>query len=250
MFRMKFIGLGLLVFFNNVNAVLLEGQIIDDSTHDFIGPFPPEVCDDGLITATHYSYGFENGLNGWDTDALVGWNTWVQSSVSTHTGLKSMLVTDINQIGDQILTSPVISLPENQAPLTLQFWHQQFIEAGTTVCYDGAILEISTNNGQSFIQISDDKMLSNPYDGPIAISEGNPLATRDAWCGDPQDWFNSIVDLNTYEGQNVVFRFRLGTDNSVDREGWYIDDVKIQSCVLLENDIIFLGGFEELLNKT
>ena len=201
-------------------------------------------CPSDLLTVTNYSYGFENGLNGWDTDALIGWNTWVQSSVSTHTGLKSMLVTDIHEIGDQILISPLIQLPKNQDPLTLQFWNQQFIEAGTTVCYDGAILEISTNNSQTFTQIQNDKIFSGQYHMPITTSEGNPLATRDAWCGDPQDWSNIVVDLNDYAGQNVVFRFRLATDSSVGREGWYIDDVSVQSCVLLENDIIFINHFE------
>lgn len=237
----------LLVCFINVGAAQFKIPDLINSSMSSNGPVAPGECSGEFLTAINYSYGFENGLNGWDTDALIGWDTWVQSSVSTHTGLKSMLVTDIPQIGDQILISPVIHLPINQTPITLQFWNQQFIEAGTSVCYDGAILEISTNNGQSFTQISNDKFLSGSYHMPIATSEGNPLATRDAWCGDPQDWTNSVVNLADYAGQSVVFRFRLGTDNSIDREGWYIDDVKVQSCVLVENDTLFLNGFDEIV---
>ncbi len=39
-----------------------------------------------------------------------------------------------------------------------------------------------------------------------------------------------MVDVSSYAGQIVKFRFRLGSDSSVSREGWYIDDVKVQSC--------------------
>ncbi len=62
------------------------------------------------------------------------------------------------------------------------------------------------------------------------MASSNPLAGLQAWCGDPQDWLNSIVDINTYAGQTVQFRFRVGTDSSVSREGWSIDDVVVQSC--------------------
>ena len=59
----------------------------------------------------------------------------------------------------------------------------------------------------------------------------NPLGGRDAWCGDPQPYLNSIVDVSAYAGQTVQFRFRLGTDSSVGRpDGWNIDDVVVQSC--------------------
>ena len=38
------------------------------------------------------------------------------------------------------------------------------------------------------------------------------------------------MDINAYAGQTVQFRFRLGTDTGVGREGWTIDDVIVQSC--------------------
>ena len=39
------------------------------------------------------------------------------------------------------------------------------------------------------------------------------------------------MDVSSYAGQTVQFRFRLGTDTSVGRpDGWNIDDVLVQSC--------------------
>ena len=74
-------------------------------------------------------------------------------------------------------------------------------------------------------------LLTDPYDGPVSASFSNPLAGLDAWCGDPQPYLNSIVDVSSYAGQTVQFRFRLGSDSSVGRpDGWNIDDVIVQSC--------------------
>ena len=33
-----------------------------------------------------------------------------------------------------------------------------------------------------------------------------------------------------FGGDTVQFRYRLGTDDSVGIDGWYLDDVKVQSC--------------------
>jgi hypothetical protein len=69
-------------------------------------------------------------------------------------------------------------------------------------------------------------MQTDPYDGPVS-----GLGGLEGWCGDPQDWLRSVVDLDAYAGQSARFRFRLGTDGSVSREGWYVDDVHVQSCI-------------------
>jgi hypothetical protein len=78
--------------------------------------------------------------------------------------------------------------------------------------------------------MDEQNLLTDPYHALVAGSFGNPLAGREAWCGDPQDWINSIVALDDYAGQAVRFRFRLGTDQITSREGWYVDDVVVQSC--------------------
>ena len=87
-------------------------------------------------------------------------------------------------------------------------------------------------------------MATDPYDGPIDGGFSNPLIGFDAWCGDPQAWLRSVVDLDAYAGQTVQFRFRLGTDTSVSHPGWDIDDVWVQSCVPDATNAIFADGFE------
>ena len=78
-----------------------------------------------------------------------------------------------------------------------------------------------------------------------ASGTDNPLTGQNfrGWCGDPQPWTKSLVDLADYAGQAVQFRFRLGTDGSVGRpEGWKIDDIKVKSCQ--RPNLIFANGFE------
>ncbi|MGB3717660.1 MAG: hypothetical protein WA996_24815, partial [Candidatus Promineifilaceae bacterium] len=111
-----------------------------------------------------------------------------------------------------------------------QFWNWQELEDSSGGCFDGAILEITPDSGANWNQVPNSSLLTDSYAGPVSTTYSNPLAGLDAWCGDPQDWLESVVDLNAYAGETVQFRFRLGTDSSVSREGWYIDDMVVQSC--------------------
>ena len=89
---------------------------------------------------------------------------------------------------------------------------------------------MTTNGGATWTQVPNGDLLTDPYDGLVSGSFSNPLAGLEAWCGDPQPYLNSIVDVSSYAGQTVQFRLRLGTDNSVSHPGWDVDDVVVQSC--------------------
>jgi bacillopeptidase F (M6 metalloprotease family) len=91
-------------------------------------------------------------------------------------------------------------------------------------------------------------MLTDPYEGTFSGTT-NPLTGQNfrGWCGDPQPWTKSVVDIDDYAGQAVQFRFRLGTDGSVGRTaGWKIDDIKVKSCQ--KPNLIFAHGFETVVN--
>ena len=104
------------------------------------------------------------------------------------------------------------------------------------------MVEISSDGGQNWLSVDSADLLTDPYDGPIDDGFSNPAQGLLAWCGDPQDWLNSVVDLSTFAGQTIQFRFRLATDRSVGRDGWYVDDFRVQSCAV---EGIFADGFEQ-----
>jgi hypothetical protein len=191
----------------------------------------PGDCSVGTTPNILYSTDFEAGAAGWTHSAITGTDTWVLTSTNTHSGVAAWHADNLATVSDQVLTSPAVVLPVGQNPVVLKFWNWQHMETRTGGCYDGGILEVSANGGVTWTQVVTPNLLTDAYDGPISASFGNPLANLNAWCGNnPQPYLNSIVDVSAYAGQSVQFRFRLGTDSSVSRPGWNIDDVEVQSC--------------------
>ena len=200
------------------------------SPYTFTTAAAPGDCSTGTIPLVLYSDSFETGAAGW-THTGSG-DTWALSSQRTHSGANAFKAVDPATASDQQLSSPGVALPVGQNPLTLKFWNHQTLEHRSAGgCYDGGLIEVSTDGGGTWTQVPNAILLTDPYDGAITTTS-NPLNGKSAWCGDPQDWLNSIVDISAYAGQTVKFRFRLGSDSSVSREGWYVDDVVVQSCTL------------------
>lgn len=205
----------------------------------------PGQCDVDQVPTTVFADNVDNGINGWSTTGSTGASTWTRSTARVNSGTHAWYANDIGTASDQRLMSPAITLPASQAPLSLSFATYRLIEpSGTTACYDGGILEVSTN-GTTFVQVPTSKIISGGgYRGAISTSFSNPLAGLQAWCDDPARPYSAgpvIVDLADYAGQTVNLRFRLGTDSSVSREGWYVDDIKVSGCA---GDSIFVDGFD------
>jgi uncharacterized membrane protein len=202
----------------------------NSAVFSFVTEPAPGDCAEGFEPVIHYDIDFESGAPGWSSSGTG--NTWALSTQRAHSGLYSYKAVASSSVSDQRLVSPPVALPTGQAPLTLQFWNYQSIESRSAGgCWDGAILEVSSNDGTTWNYVPTSQMLTDPYDGLIQSGYSNPLAGFNGWCGDPQDWLNSIVDIDQYAGETVRFRFRLGTDSLIGREGWYIDDVVVRSCV-------------------
>lgn len=202
-------------------------------TYTFTTATAPGSCSAGSTPQSVYSYGFESGIGGWTLGAGgIGTNTWADNTASFHSGAHSWYVADVPTTSDQRFISPPIVLPSGQLPLTLQFWNKRNIEQeSATACWDGGILEVSTNAGSTWTQVNSAAMLADPYTGLISSLDTNPLKNLQGWCG-TQDWTHTVVDLGAYAGQTAQFRFRLGTDSSNGGtvDGWYLDDVSVQSC--------------------
>jgi len=199
----------------------------------------PGDCEVGTVPSLPYTEDFESGAAGWSHGGTG--DTWSLSAARVHGGAFAYYAVDVNVTSDQRLESPEIPLP-SRTPLTLQFWNWQQMEDKSGGCWDGGDTEISTDNGATWAPLPNAAMLTDPYDGPTM-----GLGDLDGWCDDHAPaatvWQKTVVDIDAFAGQTVRFRFRLGTDSSVSREGWYIDDVAVQSCVPDEPPL-FADGFE------
>ena len=140
-----------------------------------------------------------SGINAWATD------------LSGNYGVNNM---------NAWLASPSINLSGIESA-QLVFQHYYYTEN----YYDGGIVEISTDGGASWAQITPEG--GYPED---ALSSGNPLDPVPAYSGYSGDgWHPAVFDISSYDGySNINIRFRFGTDYSVNGyPGWYIDDVVI-----------------------
>jgi hypothetical protein len=195
-------------------------------TRRFTTSVAPGQCGQGFVPDVILWEDFESGASGWEHGG--DGDSWTIVDYAEPRG-GAYHAEAPGFVTDQWLASPGFGLPEDRADLTLAFWNIQSMEARQDGCFDGGVLELSSDDGQSWQEV-DSGLLTDPYDGPISASYGNPLGGRNAWCGDPQDWLRSVVDLDRYAGQAVRVRFRLGTDSSVGRAGWSVDDVVVQGC--------------------
>lgn len=193
----------------------------------------PGDCPTGSSTVVIDSFDFEDGGQGWTSGSNTGTNTWALSTANpAATSTQHWHVDDQSVTSDTFLTSPTVTIPPGLSNLTFQFQNAQMLESRTAGgCWDGGILEMSVDGG-AFTQVNNSLLLTDPYDG--ALNAG-PLSGSQAWCGDPQEYLNSVVDLNAQSDTDVQFRFRISTDGSVGRPGWDIDDISIEGCQVIRN---------------
>ena len=101
------------------------------------------------------------------------------------------------------LISPPISLPALSAPAEkLQLKFKEWLE--TESGYDYGRVEISDDGGSSWTQL-------------------------DRRSGSSEWWQESVLDISSYQGEEVLLGFRFTSDGSIRYKGWYIDDIEVLS---------------------
>lgn len=203
----------------------------------------PGSCLPGDETLVHFSDDFDGPDPGWVVETAAGSAQWTLSTTNPRSAPHSRFAPAPATVTDQRLTSPTIDLPASGAPVLVFHHWRNLEENGAAACYDGGVLEVSVAGGP-FTQVPPSQILLDPYNGPVAGNFGNPLAGLPAWCNVAEQYRRVVVDLGPQAGQPVRLRFRLGTDSSVGRNGWHIDDLRVQSCGGPRPDAIFADGFE------
>jgi len=222
------------------------GPSADSTVFSFTTAALPGDCAMGEIEVVAYVFDFEDGAQGWTSGTNLGPDTWALSGANPNDGTQHWHVDDVGESSDTFLTSPVLELPSNLTDLTFRFFNYQDFEIPPLPnCWDGGMLEVSTNGGGMFMEVVNADLLTDPYDGPLQ-DVTNPLQGRQAWCGAPQPYTDSRVNIDALAGQsNIAFRFRIATDGNSGGPGWDIDGVTIQGCSTVLNVI---DGFENIEN--
>ena len=131
-------------------------------------------------------------------------------------------------MADQRLTlTSAFNIPAGSTEATLTFYHTYGFEFSGTSYFDGGVLEISTDGGTTWSDTGPN-ITSGGYVGTVSTGFSNPLAGRSAWVASLPGYSQVTVNLLPFAGQNVQFRFRLGTDTSTGSTGWFIDDITVR----------------------
>ena len=141
---------------------------------------------------------------------------------------------DDTEAGVLYLESPAIVVPGDVTDLKVSFNHW----VATEPRWDGANVKVSVNDGP-FAVVPREDFLFNPYpEGELATGD-NPMSGEQAWNGTDGgslggSWGQSQIDLSGYAtpGDVVRLRFEMGLDGCNGRIGWYVDEVRVESCLL------------------
>jgi cysteine-rich repeat protein len=132
---------------------------------------------------------------------------------------------------DTALESPDLTVGTD--PLVVSFDHAYSFEFGfdgTMVFWDGGVIEITEDGGQSWTDIS---TYADPgYSGVMTSGWGNVLGGRMGYAA-KSDAFPAMhpvsLDLGTaFANKTVRLRFRIGTDINTGAPGWFIDNIAFQ----------------------
>ncbi len=132
---------------------------------------------------------------------------------------------DYSNLLDAALITPPLFLPPFSE---MTFWHWMDAETySATVAWDGGVVEITTDDGESWTQITPE----GDYPYTIRPNDDSPFPGGTPCYSGTHSWTQAEFDLSSYSGP-VQLRFRFGTDAAVTEEGWYVDDLEIDRMPL------------------
>ncbi|NIM19235.1 MAG: S8 family serine peptidase [Candidatus Latescibacteria bacterium] len=143
---------------------------------------------------------------------------------SAHSGVNlwaTVLDGNYPRLADATLDIPPITLAASKPYAILSFWHWYYIETN----YDGGNVKVSTDGGTNWDVVEP----LGGYDG-IARTGNEGIPGEPCFTGYNNDfWQEELFDLSAYSGQQVIIRYHFGSDGSIQRSGWYVDDVMLRS---------------------
>ena len=199
------------------------------------------LCLAGTTPVTVFSDNFEAGAGNWTSAALVGANAWAGGLGTGYatSGTHALYGQDLATTSDSYVQSGGIAVPANAYLYFKHFYDFEYGMASPSppVSYfDGGVLEYSANGGPWLD--AGPLIINNGYTQTITSIDTNPLKGRSAFAGTRNGFISSRLNLGSLSGQNVRFRFRIGSDSSTVAMGWGIDDFRVYTC----SDTVPPGG--------
>ena len=200
--------------------------------------YAPSKQFEDVITPVSLNTTFAAATNGTAT------NIWMLNTTRFKSAPSSLKSTNPATATTQTLTT-VSSYPI-VGHTTLSFWHY----FNTEKWHDGGVVEISADNGVSWIDAGT-FMRKNPYNS--TLTSNNSLSNIRGFSGlssGTGTFIETSVNLTSFSGSSVMFRFRYVTDVSTAADGWYIDDVVLRKEAAVYNNASLFNGSNELQGQS
>lgn len=184
----------------------------------YIGETKTVAVEEGGTTLISFALGKAESFEG-DNGGWVGLMMWEWGTPSdygpggAHWGERCWGTNLDGPYGNNA-NSPLTTISYDLSEATsaaFNFYHYYDTEEGN----DGGNVKVSTDGGVTWALLS-------PQGGyPVASMSWNQEA---GYSGASEGWELAMFDLTEYLGEQVMFRFRFGSDGSGTGPGWYIDD--------------------------
>lgn len=161
--------------------------------------------------------GFAAGGPDWE------WGAPTTGPTDAHSGVNvwgTQLGGNYSSSSNSTLETPPVVVPGSKPYASLSFWQWYYIETN----YDGGNVKISTDGGSTWTLLAPDIGYNGTASSGNAAIPGEPCFT--GYNND--EWHLVTFDLTPYKGQSVIVRLTFGSDSSVQRVGWYVDDMRIE----------------------
>jgi hypothetical protein len=183
----------------------------------------------GSVAMTEFADDMENGTNAWThSGANDLWKRVQRRATSGQTAWYCGNTSNwkyVNGVNARLVTPPV-RLQRN-ARLTFRHWIRVEMDTGLAGhAWDGGVVEISTNNGASYTAIAPE----GGYPYQITPNVQSPFAAHTPCFAGTGEWRTAVFDLSAYTSRSVRLAFRFGSDLAEVDEGWYVDDVAVESA--------------------
>ena len=162
-------------------------------------------------------------------DTSVAW-TRIASSASNH----RLFGVDDDQPSMLELVSPALDVGSRLRMTFDARWKMEVDSTNPTISYDGAVMELSNDDGGSWTDVGSDAKVgtANLYGGALFDQSGNLLGGRQAIVSNNPSWPDTdrvTLDLGTtYANQTVKVRFLIGTDAASSAYGLELDNLDFQ----------------------
>ena len=165
-------------------------------------------------------------------------DTWDASPV-VKSSPYSLRATGTATASEQTLTSLIAYAVSGHVEFS--FWNYY----NTETSRDGGVVELSTDHGTSWFDAGP-YMIKNGYNSVIMAATS--LDNKQAFSGKSNGFIQTVINLSSFAGKEIKFRFRFVADNSIASNGWYIDDILIKKSSAVYNLASLYSDTELLQN--